>query len=79
MNYSKNLKRNIIVGIISGVAAGASICAVGSHISGKDSSEKMVQIIRQDNTKVSVYGVYDDLDMTVDGTVYSVHMNPEEQ
>lgn len=78
MNYSKNLKRNIIVGIISGVAAGASICAVGSHICGNDSSEKMVQIIRQDNTKVSVYGVYDDLDMTVDGTVYSVHMNPEE-
>lgn len=79
MNYSKNLKRNIIVGIISGVAAGASICAVGSHISGKDSSEKMVQIIRQGNTKVCVYGVYDDLDMTVDGTVYSVHMNLEEQ
>lgn len=82
MSYSKNLRKNVVVvgaAIASGVVIGAAVHAVGTHINGTDGGEKLVQIIRQDDTKISVYGAYSDLNVEFDGNTYNVHISPENQ
>lgn len=70
MNYSKNIRRSaigrrvivswLVVAIISGLVCGASGYALKTHITAKQTVKEESQTNTQDDTKILVYGAYDD-------------------